>query len=194
MSKIWFISDTHFFSENIIRYCNRPFANAAEMNERIIKVWNERVADDDDVYCLGDFVMHESENIPLVVPRLKGRIHLCRGNHDTRRKLSVLEQQPNIVEIKELAYIQYKNLFFVACHFPMTNQDFLDMVVKDNSEVVCVHGHVHDKTPFFTEATHSFNVSVDVTPDYGPVCIDDMYERCKRHFIEKGVWRKEVVK
>lgn len=190
---IYFISDTHFFSENIIRYCNRPFENAEDMNKKLIENWNAVVKPEDTVYHLGDFVMHESENIPPILEQLNGEIVLVRGNHDTRRKLSVISQYPEkVVDIKDIAYLQYKGLFFVASHFPMTNTDFLDMVVQDNSEVVVVHGHVHDKTPFFTPKTHSFNVSCDVT-DFAPVPINRMWKQVKEHFEEVGVWRKEGV-
>jgi hypothetical protein len=37
---IYFTSDEHYFNENIIRYCNRPFANAAEMNAGLINKIN----------------------------------------------------------------------------------------------------------------------------------------------------------
>lgn len=188
---IHFISDTHFFSDNIIRYCNRPFVDAEDMNEQLIERWNEVVAPDDTVYHLGDFVMHQSENIPPILERLNGHIILVRGNHETKRKLAVLEQFPDKVEIKDIAYLQYKQLFFVMCHMPMTNPDFLDMVVQDNSEVVVVHGHVHDKVKFFTPDTHSFNVSADVI-DFAPVNIDVLYDLVKGHFISKGVWRGKV--
>ena len=54
-TKIWFTSDTHFFHNNIIDYCKRPFVNAEEMNEYIIKQWNSVVKPQDEVYHLGDF-------------------------------------------------------------------------------------------------------------------------------------------
>lgn len=51
---IYFIADTHFNHENIIKYCNRPFNNTQEMNEYIIQKWNSVVKSNDIVYHLGD--------------------------------------------------------------------------------------------------------------------------------------------
>lgn len=55
MGRIYYISDLHFGHSNIIRFDNRPFSNVQEMEETIVKNWNERVAKDDVVYILGDF-------------------------------------------------------------------------------------------------------------------------------------------
>ena len=53
--QVWFISDTHFGHENIIRFCNRPFQNAEEMNAELIRRWRETVPEDGIVFHLGDF-------------------------------------------------------------------------------------------------------------------------------------------
>lgn len=51
---IFFTADLHFWHENIIQYCQRPFASADEMNSALISNWNARVTPDDTVYILGD--------------------------------------------------------------------------------------------------------------------------------------------
>lgn len=189
---IFLISDLHFNSDNIIEYCNRPFKNAEAAKESMIAKWNSVVQDDDDVYVLGDFIMGYPETVPQILPRLKGRIHLVRGNHDTPRKLSIYEQYPDkIVEICDVKYLQWGNLFWVLCHFPLTDESFMDMVVRDNSEVVVVHGHTHDKDPFFTERSHVFNVSADVV-DFTPQPIFRLHSMVKKHFLETGVWTAKV--
>ena len=53
--KTFFVSDTHFNHTNIIKYCNRPFNNADEMDAALIKNWNTKVPKDGIVYHLGDF-------------------------------------------------------------------------------------------------------------------------------------------
>ena len=52
----FYISDLHIGYENVIRFDNRPFANADEMNDTIFSNWNSRVTRDDTVYILGDFI------------------------------------------------------------------------------------------------------------------------------------------
>lgn len=59
------ISDLHFNSENIIKYCNRPFNNAADAVSQMITNWNNVVKEDDTVYVLGDFIMGQPEQVPL---------------------------------------------------------------------------------------------------------------------------------
>jgi calcineurin-like phosphoesterase family protein len=86
--KLWFISDTHFYHENIIKYCNRPFKDVFEMNEVLISNWNNLVKPSDDIIIAGDFI--HSGNLQLVhsiMDRLNGDKWLCYGNHDYQNKL-----------------------------------------------------------------------------------------------------------
>lgn len=184
------ISDTHFNNDNIIRYCNRPFKDAADMNEQLIRNWNEVVRPDDTVYHLGDFIMGLAENTVDILNRLNGHIVLARGNHDSRRKLAIYERFPEKITVQDCIHLPYKGLYFFMCHFPLENEAFYDMIVQDNSEVILVHGHVHDHEPFYNPIHHKFNACVDVT-GFKPVPVDTFYNLVKEDFIKKGVWKGE---
>jgi len=80
---IWFTSDTHFHHANIIRFCNRPFASVEEMNEELIRRWNETVPEDGIVFHLGDFAHGPAADWLSVLQRMNGEVHLVAGNHDT---------------------------------------------------------------------------------------------------------------
>lgn len=84
---IWFTSDLHLNHANIIRYCDRPFRNSREMDETIIKNWNDRIKDTDTVYMLGDFVFaRRDHSLPAwYLRKLRGgKKILIKGNHDRR--------------------------------------------------------------------------------------------------------------
>jgi calcineurin-like phosphoesterase family protein len=87
----FFLSDTHFGHENIIKYCNRPFTNVKEMDETIIKNINDRVAETDTLFFLGDFCMKRSSEASSAPQnafdyyrnQIKCKnIIFIRGNHD----------------------------------------------------------------------------------------------------------------
>lgn len=82
---VWFTSDTHFWHENILRYCNRPFKTISEMNEELIRRWNETVPGEGVVFHLGDFAFGGSKEWNDVISRLNGKIYLILGNHDMKQ-------------------------------------------------------------------------------------------------------------
>lgn len=83
----WFVSDLHFAHENIIRFCKRPFKNAAEMDDALVTNWNALVKPEDHVYNLGDLTMRrggrvQQEWICGLNRKLNGHKYLFIGNHD----------------------------------------------------------------------------------------------------------------
>lgn len=48
--KIFFTSDLHFGHENVLRFDNRPFETVEEMDDELIKRWNDKVGKGDLVY------------------------------------------------------------------------------------------------------------------------------------------------
>lgn len=82
--KLFFTSDTHFCHENIIRFSARPFGSVMEMNEELIRRWNETVPEDGTVFHLGDFCLGSSKDWNDIMHRLRGKIYLILGNHDIK--------------------------------------------------------------------------------------------------------------
>lgn len=82
--KTFFVSDTHFNHTNIIKYCNRPFNNADEMDAALIKNWNAKVPKDGIVYHLGDFAWGSINYWEKIREQLNGEIILVYGNHDEK--------------------------------------------------------------------------------------------------------------
>ena len=90
MGNRFVISDTHFGHTNSWQKFKlpngdplRPFTSTEEMDEAMIKSWNERVKPTDKVYHLGDVVINRKALKTLY--RLNGDKVLIKGNHDIFR-------------------------------------------------------------------------------------------------------------
>lgn len=81
-NNLWFTADHHFGHANILRYCQRPFADVEEMNGALVESWNRVVAKGDTVYHLGDLFLLLPAEATKLMARLNGSICLIRGNHD----------------------------------------------------------------------------------------------------------------
>lgn len=80
---IFFTSDTHFGHDAVISYSNRPFKDAAEMEEVLVARWNAVVSPKDVVHHLGDFAFLKTPDVERILDRLNGEKHLVPGNHDS---------------------------------------------------------------------------------------------------------------
>ena len=87
MNKIWITSDLHFGHQREFLYEPRGFTSIYDHDEEIIKNWNSVVDIDDDVYILGDIMLNDNEYGIKLFKRLKGKIHIIRGNHDTDARM-----------------------------------------------------------------------------------------------------------
>ena len=166
MADKWFISDTHFFHDNIIKYCNRPFADAEEMNETMVQRWNERVKPGDKVYHLGDVGLGfkgDESKIAALLGRLNGQKRLIVGNHDNL-KSPTLHRHFHKIEL----WKGFKDGGFTCVHIPLG----LDQL-RDGT--ACVHGHIHDK---LMNKPGYVNVCVEQI-DYAPLHMDELLKRIK---------------
>ena len=116
MRDVWFTADFHFGHFNIIRYCNRPFANSQEMDDVICERVNACAKPSDVLYFLGDFCLGGPERVTAYRKRLACRtIHFIEGNHDrTARKLQHLFSSWNL-----LSEVHVAKQRIVLCHYAM---------------------------------------------------------------------------
>lgn len=129
----WFTADEHYSHNNIIKYCNRPFANITEMDETIIERHNSVVGKTDIVIHAGDFTLiHNTERVyKHYVKRLKGQHIFLKGSHDKWLKKSA----PTRFE-KEI-----EGQFIVVDHYSMR------VWHRSHWNSWQLYGHSHGKLP-----------------------------------------------
>lgn len=163
---ILFTADTHFGHANAIKYCNRPFTSAEEMDDTMIKRWNRKVSPQDTVYHLGDVAFSNIDRVKEIFSRLNGKIYLVPGNHDAAllkkkefRDLFV-EVLPPIFETK------IRDRHIVMCHYPMDSWN------RSFHGSMHIHGHTHG-TSYYEVGLNRMDVGVDVH-NFNPITWDDL--------------------
>lgn len=140
INKIWFVSDSHHFHTNIIKYCNRPFESVEAMNDALVANWNSVVKPDDHVYHLGDFCFGNVEkwNWCLEPGRLNGHIHLILGNHDPDRvfRPGTLIERFDSIDCQKILIIEGWTV--ILNHFP-----FASFSNNLDHKVIQLFGHIH---------------------------------------------------
>lgn len=170
----WFTADTHFGHKNVIRYCNRPFKTLEDMNETIIRKWNERVKAEDTIFHLGDFCFKSFDNSGNPIraaewkKRLNGNMILIRGNHDKRSNLGDLKS------IVDYLTIKYNGFKILLIHNPERAPEY----IKGHN--FAFTGHVHEKWKFKRYSNIvCINVGVDVNNFY-PKTFEELIREYKK--------------
>lgn len=165
---IYYTSDPHFFHENMIRLCNRPFQNVEEMNRVIQENWNNVVGKNDTIYILGDFAMRyeNPKDVYNLLNHLNGRKILITGNHDKLRKDSKF---CNYFEyVKNYDEILDNNRRVILFHYPMEDwngkfRGSYHLYGHIHNNTSCIHGHIE----------HRFNVCQDIH-NFIPVTLNQL--------------------
>jgi calcineurin-like phosphoesterase family protein len=173
-SKLYFTSDDHFFHKHILEFCERPFANAEEMNEALIENWNNKVPEDGIVFHLGDFAWGPFEKWMEVRKRLNGTIYLILGNHD-RRNVKSARQFDELFDYHTYQMrleVEHRKVYIN--HFPFLCYDGTYRSKEDY--IFQLHGHTHqrigDKGKDAKRLLYRFPTQYDVGVDnnnYAPV-------------------------
>lgn len=168
-NNIFFTSDTHFFHANILNFEHRPFKDVDDMNNQMIKLWNDKVTNSDSVYILGDFSFGTVEETNDILKKLNGKKILVLGNHDHFVKNHKFDQSA-FLEICNYKEIEYSGKRIVMCHYPFASND---------TKKFQLYGHIHSNTEDhihhcpFNLPDNSYNVGADVN-QYTPISIQEI--------------------
>lgn len=193
----WFTADHHFGHENIIKYTNRPFKNAKEMDDVMIERWNDVVRDEDTVFHLGDFSLNRSWDFVIsnLVTELNGNIVIIPGGHDVwayDENAHIFLDNPDVTDakvfIQDRLYITEKlipkrdgySVPITMCHYPMLSWE------RSHYGAPHLHGHTHGtigkvgkssdkKFPPNQKPGMRIDVGVD-NWDFTPISLDKVIE------------------
>jgi calcineurin-like phosphoesterase family protein len=182
MPAVFLTSDTHFGHAGVCHFTRndgvtklRPWTDPDEMDEEMVKRWNETVRPNDKVYHLGDVVINRKAL--KIMSRLNGDKVLIRGNHDIFRDEEYREH------FRELRAYHVMNGMILS-HIPIHEESLGRFGTN-------IHGHLHANRVMKTvETLHEFTARgsrqyVDVRyhcvcveqTDYTPILFEDVIKR-----------------
>jgi calcineurin-like phosphoesterase family protein len=182
MPAVFLVSDTHFGHTGVCRFTRndgvtklRPWDDPDEMDEEMIRRWNDRVRPNDKVYHLGDVVINRKALKTMA--RLNGDKVLIRGNHDIFRDDEYREY------FRELRAYHVMNGCILS-HIPVHVESLGRFGVN-------IHGHLHaNRVKKIRGVNHKTGellysdendvryhcVCVEHT-DFAPILLEDVYKR-----------------
>jgi calcineurin-like phosphoesterase family protein len=191
MPSVFLVSDTHFGHAGVCRFTHedtgvkiRPWTDPDEMDEAMVKLWNERVKPTDKVYHLGDVVINRKAL--KIMSRLNGDKVLIRGNHDIFRDDEYREH------FRELRAYHIMNGMILS-HIPV----HADSIGRFGTNI---HGHLHTRRVRMARGVDARTgevlysdkpdvryqcVCVEQT-DFAPILFEDVIARIKAEGGEVG--------
>ena len=185
MPAVFLVSDTHFGHAGVCRFVRndgltklRPWDTAEEMDEFMVRAWNERVRPNDKVYHLGDVVINRKAL--GIMRRLNGDKVLIRGNHDIFRDVEYREH------FRELRAYHVMNGMILS-HIPIHSESLGRFGVN-------IHGHLHANRVMLPGFNGKITDIVDVRyhcvcveqTDFAPILFEDVVKRIEAEGGEVG--------
>ncbi len=175
---VFFISDTHFGHQNIIRHANRPFKNVGEMDDVLIHNWNKTVGESDTVYHLGDVTLGNRDSFEHYASQLNGDIRiLTNPSHHDKNWLRnnkpgdiIMAGDKEIMLLPAIYMVRYNETRIVICHFPLYEWEGMYRGYYH------LFGHLHGSDQDAERKYKSMEVSVERI-DYMPIRIDNAISR-----------------
>lgn len=159
MSKVYVTADLHFGHSNIKKFCPVTRARFSEdtdqMNEQMIKEWNEIVEPDDTVYILGDVAFMAAYKAAMLLKRMNGNKILIEGNHD-HKALKDANFHKCFTEVHKYLEIVHNGTKVCMFHYPIAEWNQM------HRGSVHLHGHLHGN-PNGLDGYRALDVGMDAT-------------------------------
>lgn len=137
----------------------RPWNNTDEMDDELIRRWNDTVRPQDKVYHLGDVVINRKHL--HTIGRLNGDLVLIRGNHDI---FKLDDYTPYFRDIR--AYHVLKGANVILSHIPVHPGQLQRWRAN-------IHGHLHANS---LDDKRYLCVSMEQI-DYTPILLEEALSR-----------------
>lgn len=180
---IFICSDWHLNHNKEFVYKARGFSSVEEMNWTIIEKHNQSVTNDDTVYVLGDCCLGGAEALKenkQLISSLKGKLCIVRGNHDTDSRIAMYKECPNVIEVCDGKFLDYKKYHFFLSHYPCLSANN-DSNKPLKTRMISVAGHTHTTDPLADwDKGIIFHVEMDGNNCY-PWLLDDIINKMKEY-------------
>jgi calcineurin-like phosphoesterase family protein len=193
MPSVFLVSDTHFGHAGVCRFLRndgtklRPWDSPEEMDEAMVKAWNETVKPGDKVYHLGDVVINRRALATL--GRLNGDKVLIKGNHDIFR---LEDYTPHFRDIR--AYYVMPKAGVILSHIPVHTESLGRFGLN-------IHGHTHanrvmrprgvdaktGNTLYSDEIDTRYHCVCVEQTDFRPILFERVLERSRAEGGEPGM-------
>lgn len=170
MGNIWFASDTHFTSMGMLVRENRPFKSVYAYDKYVLKLWNEQVEEEDEIYHLGDFIDYTGKTNKYwrealnYVQQIKCNVTLIIGDMEEKVIQDVygddferFQEYCLSVGFKSVyrdKYLEINGETYYLNHFPTKHKD----------GCINLFGHIHRATGFYKP--YGLNLSIDLNHFY----------------------------
>ncbi len=173
---IYFTSDLHLCHDREFIYGPRGFKSVYEMNETIVKNWNELITWEDEVYVLGDIMLNDISQGLKYWNQLVGTKHIILGNHDTDTRIGLYGQCHNTTVEGFAMRMKCENNTFFLSHYPtlVGNNHEEDKPLRNCVINLCGHTHTKDRFADIDKGL-IYHVELDAH-DMRPVGIDQVID------------------
>lgn len=164
----FFTSDTHFFHTELLGLCRPEFKDVDQMNETLVRNWNQVVGPGDEVWHLGDVSWANSTKTAPIIRCLNGTKILVMGNHDKGSDRWRHMGFAGVYMINDMPTVKIEGLEFRLSHFPYkegVTKWHPDMYIPNEPNMPLICGHVHTA---WRQLGNMLNVGVELN-GYTPV-------------------------